>query len=268
MKIAALASSLLLAVPFAASAADAPPAPKQGWSGSGEAGLAAASGNTRSENVNAKVNVHFNDGDWKNEFSLSALRNKANVTATVTGADGASTTTTNYQLTANRIEAAASAGYKLDDRSYLVGAARYEHDEFAPYSNQSIESVGYGYQVLKDARNELAFEVGGGYKSLQVRGGGSPNNPQHVDVDSLQGPAARGKVEFKHSFNATTAFTNTYLVESTRGNTFMQNDAGLQVKMTNQLGLKAGYELRRNSDVLPGFKSTDQLVTTNLVYSF
>lgn len=256
-------ASLLLLAPLAACASDPPP-PPQGWSGSGEAGLAAAAGNTRSQNLNAKVDVKFNDGGWKNEFSLAGLRSKANVTAT---ASAGGTTTTDFRLTANRVEAGASAGYKLDGNSYLVGAARYEHDTFAPYTNQSIESLGYGYQVVKDARNEFAFEVGAGYKSLQVRNAAA-SAPQHVDPGSLDGPAARGKLEFKHNFNATTSFNATALVESTSGNTFVQNDAGLQVKMTHQLGLKAGYELRHNSDVLPGFKSTDQLLTTNLVYSF
>lgn len=268
MKAALVASPLLL-LASAIALADPPPPPAQGWSGSGEAGLAAASGNTRSENLNGKVSVKYNDARWKDEFTASALRNKSTVTSTSTAATGtaAQTTTTQYQLTANRYEAGASAGYKLDDHSYVVGAARVEHDEFSPYREQSIGSLGYGYQVLKNSRDELAFELGAGYKSVQATNAAA-SNPQHVNPDSLTGSAARGKFEYKHSFNATTSFNDSYLVESSAGNTFVQNDAGLQVKMTNQLGLKAGYEIRHNSDVLPGFKSTDQLLTTNLVYSF
>lgn len=259
-------SALVFAVPAAALGAEPPAAPAPGWSGSGEAGLAAASGNTRSENLNAKVALKYSDARWKNEITASALRNKGNVTTT-SSASGAPVATTRYQLTANRLETAASAGYKLDDHSYLVGATRYERDEFSPYDHQAIGSLGYGYQVLKDARNELAFEVGAGYKSVQASAArATPAVAQAAN--STDGAAARGKFEFKHSFNATTSFSDTTLVESTNGNTFVQNDAGLQVKMTRQLGLKAGYEVRRNSDVLPGFKSTDQLLTTNLVYSF
>ena len=48
----------------------------------------------------------------------------------------------------------------------------------------------------------------------------------------------------------------------------MQNDAGLQVAMSKKLALKIGYQVRHNSDVGPGVESTDQLVTTNLVYNF
>jgi len=270
MKVRALAASVLLCVSTAALATDPPPPPKQGWSGAGEAGLAASSGNTRTENLNAKITVKYNDDRWKNEFSASALRSEANVTTTTTNAsaDPPTQTTTKFQLTANRFEAGASAGYKLDDRSYVVGAARYEHDQFSPYNDQSIASLGYGYQVVKNPSNELAFEVGGGYKSVQPTSAASPSNPLHVGADAQSGAAARGKVELKHSFNSTTSISNTYLVESTSGNTFVQNDTGLQVKMTNRLGLKAAYEIRHNSDVLPGFKSTDQLLTTNLVYSF
>ena len=74
-----LAASLLLAVSFAAHADEAAP-PPVGWSGTGEAGLAIASGNTKSQNANAKLNVKFNDDQWKDEFYLLAQRNKNNVT--------------------------------------------------------------------------------------------------------------------------------------------------------------------------------------------
>ncbi len=42
----------------------------------------------------------------------------------------------------------------------------------------------------------------------------------------------------------------------------------LQVAMSKKLALKVGYQVRHNSDVGPGVESTDQLITTNLVYSF
>ena len=270
MNITALASSLMLIAPCVAFAADAPPPPPQGWSGSGEAGLAASTGNTHAQNLNAKFTVKYNDARWKNEAYASALRNRSSVTTTTTDTGTNPPTqvsTTTFQTTADRFEGGASAGYKLDDHSYLVGAARYEHDDFAPFNDQSIASLGYGYQVLKNPRSELAVEVGGGYKSVNASNS-APAANAHVSADSLNGAAARGKFEYKYSFNSTTSFSNTYLVESTSGNTFVQNDAGLQVKMTHALGLKAAYEVRRNSDVLPGFKSTDQLLTTNLVYSF
>jgi putative salt-induced outer membrane protein len=58
------------------------------------------------------------------------------------------------------------------------------------------------------------------------------------------------------------------LVEAGSDNTFYQNDAGLVVNMNKTLALKLGYQVRHNTDVSPGTKKTDQLMTTNLVYNF
>jgi putative salt-induced outer membrane protein len=265
MKTTLLASAVLLALPFAAIAADPPPPPAQGWSGTGEAGLSAASGNTKSQNLNAKLDFKFNDSQWKDDFYLLAVRNKANVTD--------ATGDTHYDLTANRYEAGASVGYKIDDRSYVVGAGRYEHDEFSPYDYQYILSIGYGYQVLKNAHDELAFEIGPGYKVQQPTSyylapvdPGSPGAKVHPDADSTL--AARGKMEYKHNFSAAVSFVDVLTVEAASSNKFLQNDAGLAVKMNSHLALKAGLQTRHNSDVVDGYKKTDELFTTNLVYNF
>jgi putative salt-induced outer membrane protein len=264
MKLTLLASALLLALPLAALAADPPP-PPEGWSGSGEAGLSIASGNTKSQNLNAKLDVKYNDDRWKDDFYLTALRNKANVAIPGGGS--------NYDLTANRYEAGASAGYKLDERSYIVGAVRYEHDEFSPYRYQYIASIGYGYQILKNASDELAVEVGPGYKVVQPASYYlSPVDPQSpsgkVTPDSDSNLVARGKLDYKHNFSDTVSFVDTFLVEAGSGDKFIQNDAGLAVKMSSKLALKVGYQIRHNSQVESGFKKTDGLMTTNLVYSF
>lgn len=276
MKTTLLASAVLLALPLAAIAADPPPPPPMGWSGSGEAGLSVASGNTKSQNLNAKLDLKFNDDRWKDDFYLLAQRNKSNTT--VTTVDNSTNppslvSTSKYDLTANRYEAGASFGYKLDERSYIVGAGRYEHDEFSPYDYQYVLSIGYGYQVLKNASDELAFEIGPGYKVVQPTSyylipvdPGSPLVKFKPDSDSNL--VARGKMEYKHNFSDAVSFSDVFVVEAGSGNKFFQNDAGLAVKMNSHLALKVALQTRHNSVVLPGFKKTDELFTTNLVYNF
>lgn len=266
----------LCAMPLVSFAADPPPPPPSGWSGSGEAGLSVASGNTKSQNLNAKLDFKFNDDTWKDDFYLLAQRNKSNVkTVSIDTSTTPPTllSTSSYDLTANRYEAGASFGYKLDERSYIVGAGRYEHDEFSAYDYQYIVSIGYGYQVLKSASDELAVEIGPGYKVVQPAAyyvlPVDPNAPAvKVKPDSDGNLVARGKIEYKHAFNATVSFVNTFVVEAGSGNKFFQNDAGLAVKMSDKFALKAGLQTRHNSEVPAGFKKTDDLFTTNLVYSF
>ena len=246
-----------------------------GWSGSGEAGFAATRGNAKSENLNAKLEFKKEDDRWKDLFYLTALRSKGEVKSTTV--DNSTTpptvsTVSNYEETANRYEGGASAGYKLDERSYIVGALRYENDDFSPFDYQAVVSIGYGYTALKNDTDELSFEIGPGYRRYRPVDtrvtAGDPPVTVAVKHDSQGDAVGRGLIAYKHDFTDTTSLVDTLLVEAGQDNTFLQNDAGLQVAMSKKLALKVGYQVRHNSDVAPGIESTDQLITTNLVYNF
>ena len=235
------------------------------WTGTGELGFASTTGNTRSQNLNAKLNMSQETAQWKNNFFLDALRSKNQVK--VDNSAGASIN--QYDTTANRYDAGASAGYKLDPRSYIVGAARYEHVDFGANRWSAIVSIGYGYIALKTDRSELSFEIGPGYKEYQ------PNPTtvlvNNVDVTYTQGRqeevVARGLVNYKYRLTANTSFDDTFLMEVGSKDKYLQNDAGLSVSMTKKLSIKVGFEVRHNSTVLPGVKKTDTLTTTNIVYN-
>ncbi len=237
-----------------------------GWSGSGEFGLSSATGNSRSQNVNAKLGLNQENEHWKNNFFINALRSKSE--QTVVDADG--NTIEQFNTTANRYDAGASVGLKLDTRSYIVGATRYEHDEFGSNLWQSTVSLGYGYIALKNDRNELSFEIGPGYKRYRpadttLAVDGVPVTQRHPIEGEV---VARGLINYKYKLSANTAFEDTILMEAGSQNTYLQNDAGLTVSMTRKLALKVGFQTRYNSDVQPDVKKTDTLTTTNLVYSF
>jgi len=267
-----LCAALLAALPVAAMADDAS-TNDGGWSGSGEAGFAAARGNAKSENLNAKLTFKKEDDRWKDNFYLTALRAKGEVTTPV-DVGGQIDNVKSYDTTANRYEAGASMGYKFDERSYVVGALRYENDDFSPYEYQAVASIGYGYTVLKTASDEFSVEVGPGYKRYRLNNVIGPE----IDPDTGDGVVhkfgsegeviGRGLLAYKHAFTDTTAFVDTLLVEAGGDNTFVQNDAGLAVSINKAFALKLSYQVRHNTDVLPGTKKTDQLMTTNLVYNF
>jgi putative salt-induced outer membrane protein len=257
MKKLLIASALLAAMPFGVHAAD-----DGVWKGAGELGFAASRGNSKSENLNAKLNFSMEDDTWKDNFYLTALRSKGEIT-TAELQNGQLVNVKRYDLTSNRYEAGASLGYKLDERSYIVGALRYEDDDFSPFDYQAVLSVGYGYTAIKNERTELSFEVGPGYKQYKPR-----PTPPATTADSENEVVGRGLIGFKYQLTDTTRFEDTFLIEAGADNKFMQNDAGLVVSMNKTLALKLGYQVRHNSDVAPGIKKTDQLMTTNLVYNF
>ena len=269
MKKLLITAALLAALPAVAMAED-------GWSGSGEAGLAASRGNSKSENVNVKLKFAKEDETWKHQVFLTALRSKGQNTVSnaIIGPDGQPiiVSSTQYNTTANRFEVGGSSGYKLDERRYIVGALRYENDDFSSYEYQWTASLGFGYTAIKNERTELSFEVGPGYKRYDerpfVKNIGTPPVATITDPEVDGEVIGRGLIAFKHQLTTSTAFENTFLVEAGSNNQFIQNDTGLAVSMTDALALKLGYQIRRNSDVTPGSKKTDQLLTTNLVYKF
>jgi len=281
MKKTLLAFSLLLALAGSAHAqttdGTAAPAPAStdsngaangGWTGSGEFGFASARGNSRTENANAKLGLNQENEYWKNAFYLNGLRSKGDVSVT----DSNGNDITKFGTTANRYDSGASVGYKLDPRSYIVTAARYEHDDFGANIWQAIVSVGYGYIALKNERTELSFEIGPGYKEYQP--GETTADINGDNIDETYKPAqkrevvARGLINAKYRLTDNTAVEDTFLTESGSANKYFQNDLGLSVTMTKKLALKIAFQIRYNSDVAPGTKSTDQLYTTNLVYNF
>jgi putative salt-induced outer membrane protein len=268
MKKILLASLVLASLgSFAVQAQDASgSAPANGgWTGSGELGFASTTGNTRSQNLDAKLGLNQENAQWKNSFFLDALRSKSQVK--VENPDGS--TYKKYNTTANRYDGGASVGYKLDPRSYIVGAGRYEHDDFGANRWQAIASVGYGYIALKTQRTELSFEIGPGFKEYQpadttVEVDGVS---QTLHQDKQKEMVLRGLVNYKFRLTANTTFEDTFLTESGSKDKYFQNDAGLAVSMTKKLSLKVGYEVRHHSTVLPGVKKTDTLATTNIVYN-
>ena len=237
-----------------------------GWTGAGELGFASATGNTRSQNINAKLGLNQENDQWKNTFFIDALRSKSQQKVR----DSAGNTVTQLNTTANRYDGGASVGYKLDPRSYIVGAARYEHDEFGANVWQGVVSLGYGYIALKDERTELSFEIGPGYKryrpaDVNVLFGGATVRQRQPTVGEA---VARGLINYKYKLTDNTAFEDTMLMEAGSRDTYLQNDAGISVSMTRKMALKVGLQIRHHSDVLPGIKKTDTLTTTNLVYNF
>lgn len=249
MRHPVLIAALLAALPFTAAAEE----PVHGWRGSGELGLAAARGNARSESLNGKLQFTNEDDRWKHEYSLSALRAKGEVTGDF---DGDGVEEESFELNANRYEAAASSALKYSETSSWVTSLRYENDDFAPYEWQTTFAMGYGHDFIENQNTTLTTQIGPGYRRAKDASTGA------TDGEAI----LRGKLDYKQALTANTELFNTLLVESGSDNTFAQNDAGVAVAMNESFALKAGVQVRHNTDVGPGIEKTDTLTTVNLVY--
>ena len=211
------------------------------WQGKGELGLVISRGNSEAETINAKADMSTVVDLWKHSVGFSALRSSsANVT------------------TGDRYELHGQSDYKLSDRSYALGALRYENDKFSPFRYQAVASVGYGYKFIDTEATKLETELGVGYRRTEDR------LTQETEGD----PIVRGGVHFDHKLTANSSIYDRFLVEAGSDNTFLQNEAGIKANINSSLALSVAHVIRHNSDVRAPLKSTDQLITANLVFSF
>lgn len=211
------------------------------WEGQGELGGVLARGNTETETLNAKVDMTKATEQWNHLVGASILRN-----------------TTDDVTSANRWELRGESQYALTERSYLFGALRYEDDQFTDYAYQATASAGYGYRFIDTETTKLDGKLGIGYRQSELRATGE------TEDDAI----LRGAVDFSHQLTETTRVFDKFLVEAGPDNTFLQNILGIEVKMTDALALGLSYELRHNTDVLPGTERTDQVLTAALVFGF
>ncbi|MCD9028542.1 DUF481 domain-containing protein [Luteimonas sp. BDR2-5] len=212
-----------------------------GWSGSGELGLAISKGNTDSETLVGKLALGREDETWKHAVNVAFLYGKSDDVKT-----------------ARRYELGGSSGYRLGARSYVFGSGRNERDQFSTNEYQSTLAGGYGFEAIMREETKLVFEIGPGYRWAK---------DQDVRVHHNEA-VARGFMDFSHQLTATTRLYDILLVESGADNTFVRNDFGVEVKMTDALALKAGFEVRHNTEVTDDSKRTDTLTTVNVVYGF
>jgi putative salt-induced outer membrane protein len=275
IRLIAAAIAAIAAVGLPGLALAAPPVgASSNWSGSGEFGLANATGNTQSLNVDAKFRLSYENDTWKDAFFLDANRAKSNIKSPVVVDGVVVGETSNYQTTANHFDVGGSIGYKFNPRSYMIAAARYDHDDFAPNRWQEVASIGFGYILFKTGRSELSVEAGPGFKRYQpqtytaVDASVMPPVVTQVTPPVQDEVIGRGLANYKLAITDSVSLQETFLAEVGSENKYYQNDIGVAVAMTRTLALKVAYENRYNSNIVPGTKHLDSLFTTNLGYSF
>jgi putative salt-induced outer membrane protein len=237
MKIKTLAASLAagLALAFAA-----PAMAQDGWTGEGALSAGVTSGNTKTTDVSAGLKVANQFGDWraKGDFLAEYGENNSNETK-------------------NRYRLGAQLDRDFDANWYGYGRASYEKDKFAAFDNRTFVGVGAGVKVLQGAPTSWTLEAGPGYRWDELANG--------RDEESA---AFRAASMFRHELNDAVAFTNDTEVLYADVSTQVFNSIGLQAKLTDTLSARVSYDIRHETEVLPGRKETDTATRVSLVYGF
>jgi len=212
------------------------------WEGSGEFGFVNTTGNTETVALNLKLNFIRTGERWRHRFTGTALN---------TSEDG---NTDNERYTME-----IQSDRKINEKSWLFGAFRWDADKFGSYDPQLSLTAGYGRQLMKSEKHSLKGEIGAGYRKLE----------ETFTNKTSSEAIARFLLDDSWQVFKTTLWTNRLLIESGSSNTFTQFNTGLAVSMTDRFAVKLGFEARHNTKVPPGdTEKTDTITSANLVYNF
>jgi putative salt-induced outer membrane protein len=229
----ALAFGLCAALAAGSAAAD--------WSGKGKIGGVFSRGNTETTSANAIIDLENSLDRWKHKFGGTLLR-----------------ALDQEETTADRWELRAESEYTPTDRVFTWLSSRYENDRFTTYAYQATAATGLGYHFFLREGTKLDAKLGVGARRAEIR------LTDEIEAEHI----FRGSIDFEHKLTGNTLVFNRYLVEHGPTNTFSQNMLGIEVKMTAALGLGLTWEIRRNTEVLPGTRNSDQVFTAGLVIGF
>lgn len=213
-----------------------------GWAGKGEFGFVNTTGNTDSTAINFKLEFINNTETWRHRLTSTALYTEED------------SIQDNERYTFE-----AQSDRKLNEKSYIFGAFRWDADKFGSYDPQMSLTAGYGYQLMKSETHELKGEIGAGWRKLEERESG-------VTSDE---PIVRLLLDDSWQVMDSLLWTNRLLVEAGSDNTFSLFNTAAKIAMNDKLAVSVGFEVRNNTEVPPGdSEATDTITTVNLVYNF
>lgn len=221
------------------------------WKTEAEVGLVLTSGNTETQNTNAKLNVVRDDEKWKETANLEAL-----------GSSNTDAVTDKNVTTAEKYSASIQADYKLTAANFLFANATYDDDRFSGFDYQATTSLGYGRNIFKNDKQSLSAEAGPGMRFFKVSSVAGVHTPS--DDEAILHAAAN----YIYNFSEQAAFTQDFIVDAGEDLTISESVSAVRAQVTGKMAMKASMKFRNSSEVPAGSEKTDSETALTLVYSF
>jgi putative salt-induced outer membrane protein len=230
-----------------------------GLSGSVEATVANATGNT--ENLNVGLNGELNYEQARLTHNLNAAINYAE--SGQAGGQERETTQENF-FAAYQLDAAVS------DRAFAFGRLRYEQDAFSGFKRRVFVGAGYGYRVFESDTRNWKLVGGPGIRWVQI------DDPV---PDPLAGEVPEGggqltdfsvyaSSEFEWDIRENVGIEHDATVTYTGPNTTFETEAALKTRLTDLLSARLSYFVRHETEPPLEREPTDTLLRAGIVLDF
>ncbi|WP_057830709.1 DUF481 domain-containing protein [Colwellia sp. TT2012] len=257
-----IAAAALLLLPFTGqyALAEEVAEEKSSFTISAELGMLFKTGNTKSGDIKAGLNIKHEAGRWLNSLAFNALAKKLE-------------TEDEFQSTDNKWDILGQSNYSLEEggKNYLYGSAYYEQDKFSSFQYQTSASFGWGRHWWETETSSFFADIGPGVKYDVIRASDATDTKLAMEEYSetaaiVQAQALYTKqindfVEFKQYFVAKQA------LESGK-NSIYKSETSLTTKLMESLQFKFSFRVDYDTEVEQGFENTNTETSVTLVYNF
>jgi putative salt-induced outer membrane protein len=208
------------------------------WSGEVEAGFINTAGNSRSENMRARLKLQYEPGTWKHGLTGDFIQ--------VSDQD---------KITTEQFNAALKSDRALSVRSYLFVNGRYDTDRIAGYSPRVTESAGYGRRFPFTDRMVLEAETGAGGR-----------HTWNTDGSKMSEAIVRLAVRYIWKFGSMSEFSESAFLEFGDSNVHSESQTSLTTRINSDFSLRMNVTVKHDTVVPVDRHKTDMITSMTLVY--
>jgi len=230
------------------------------FSSSAELGFLYKTGNTKSADINAGLNVKYEKDQWLSLFNLNILAKKTEQAVGSSGEKELITTEQKWTIDSK-------TNYTLDagSKNYMYGNVFYQDNRFTSYDSQSSISAGWGRHWYKTDNASLYADIGPGLKRDVTKATtatpSETNTSLIIQAQALYLRQINEHVEFKQTLSAKIA------TQSDENSTY-KAESSIMTKLVETLQLKITVTFDYNSKVEVEKEHLDTQTSVTLVYSF
>lgn len=249
----------LCCVPLVSFAQDVIKEEKSPFKASAELGALVKTGDTKSTDLKAGLDLNYEKDLWKSVLRFDLLVKKTEVA----DADG----NNNFQTSDQKWTIVSQTNYTLDPvrSNYVYGNLSYEDNRFSSFDSQSSVSAGWGRRWYETEKASLDADIGPGFKSDIIKA--TPTQESETK-DSL---IIQAQVLYKRSINEHVEFKQLIVAKfapDSDDNSTYKAETSITTKLIESLAMKFSIVLDYNTEVEEGKENLNTQTAITLVYSF
>ncbi|MBU2872266.1 DUF481 domain-containing protein [Colwellia sp. E2M01] len=235
---------------------------------SAQLGILSLTGDTRSDDIKAGFDIHFERGLWRSTFGGDLLIKKTEKTTVSSSGVAIKELSTSD----HRWSLASQTNYTINplNKNYVYGSLFYDEDRFSSFKSQSSMSIGWGRRWHENKQSNFDADIGPGYKQditlvtpAEIALGQTSEklNSLILQIQALYRNKLNEHIEFKQLLVVKHAI-------ATGENSIYKSGSSITSRLIDSLQLKLNFVANYNSQVDNDKENLNTETSVVLVYSF